>query len=232
MNPRTVYLLLSLALVSAPPALADSDIPTGAPPSPLFGVQPFSTKLLRFEEFGITRIPRTCRGSRCATMPLPEGNGCQAFPEEAGLSSFISDRSLFPRPDKYANDSGVNPWLSVIQNCVDASITHSPAEGRPPGINYAHQRWPGDPNAIYRRAYSRYFKTVTTGARTNQGERDPFQSHQWTHGEFGPDGLYYAPAAGQRRVPAPTSRTKLSPEAAMSRSAPAKPRDSSATRVS
>src|SRR5262245_26364773 len=30
-------------------AYADSDIPTGAPPSPLFGVQPFSQPLLRFD---------------------------------------------------------------------------------------------------------------------------------------------------------------------------------------
>src|SRR5690606_11857938 len=32
------------------PAYAKFDIPTGAPPSPLFGAQPFTQKMLRFEE--------------------------------------------------------------------------------------------------------------------------------------------------------------------------------------
>ena len=187
----TVAVLLAMF---ASNATADFDVPTGAPPSPLFGAQPFTAKIYRFEEFGSRAMPSTCIGTSCPKMPTPLGTGpaeCTSQPADSDVEAFLSDFRLYPEPQRMANDGDANPWLTAIRNCVDSEIEHSPAEGRPPGEWYAHQRWPGESNEVYDVAYTRYFKSVTTGARTNRGERDPKQSHEYTYGEFGPGGLYH-----------------------------------------
>jgi FtsP/CotA-like multicopper oxidase with cupredoxin domain len=63
-------------------------------------------------------------------------------------------------------------------------LTHSYAEGRPPGEWFAHQRW-GEFEPSF------YFQSAQAGARTNSGLRDTYQRHGFAVGEFAPGGLYY-----------------------------------------
>jgi hypothetical protein len=77
-----------------------------------------------------------------------------------------------------------NPWKAQIEMFLNRNSVGSPAEGRPPGKGWSHQRW----NEFYPQAA---FKTAQAGARINQGLRDRKQLHGYSKGEFGPGGLYY-----------------------------------------
>ncbi len=171
-----VYLLLS----STAPVLAGGvDIPTGAPPSPLFGAQPFSQEVLLFEEFGTAPIPQApCAG--CTLLPQPVS--CGSGPATQSIDAFLN-QPLAALPSRLSNQTGVNPWLAKISACV-SPIAFSPAEGRPDGEFFAHQRWDEFAPRIY-------FQSATTGARANGGLRDTRQRHNWTTGEFAPGGLNY-----------------------------------------
>ena len=57
-------------------------------------------------------------------------------------------------------------------------------EGRPPGEDFSHQRWPEFKPQLY-------FQSAQAGARVNGGIRDNMQKHHYRRGEFGPGGLYY-----------------------------------------
>jgi hypothetical protein len=46
-------------------------VPTDGKPSPLFGAQPFSQKMLRFEEFGLERYDPTNNPQPSRSFPLP-----------------------------------------------------------------------------------------------------------------------------------------------------------------
>ncbi len=160
------------------------DVPTGANPSPLFGAQPFSQKLLRFEEFGLQRLP----AADCPTCTrIPSPTDCLSHAPEAGLDSFLA-QPLSPLPMRFANSGEANPWESMVEQCI-RPLDQTSIEGRPPGEWYAHQRW-----AEFYPEY--YFQTVTRGARRNTGLRDGLQMHGYQLGEFGPGGLYHAPAGG------------------------------------
>ncbi|MBD2840552.1 multicopper oxidase domain-containing protein [Pseudomonas sp. JM0905a] len=93
------------------------DIPTGLPPSPLFGVQPFTQPMPRFDV-----LPRkTFTFGAGAMDPIP------AFPGVPG-----------PDPTEQAN---------VTQQPVPAVLGGGtgPIEGRPPGPIWAHQQWASFP---------------------------------------------------------------------------------------
>lgn len=172
--------LVALTVVTRP-AQARFDIPTGANPSPLFGAQPFTQKLLRFEEFGVQ--PMTGEGLADA---LPDPGGCDGPLEPqtywSALDAFLL-RPLYPGATAQAHTATPNPWASTISQCIGRPMTGH-AEGRPPGVHFSHQRW-GEftPTA--------YFKTAQAGARTNSGARDALQMHRYSVGEFGPGGLYH-----------------------------------------
>ncbi|MGH8433071.1 MAG: multicopper oxidase family protein [Pseudomonas sp.] len=95
-------------------AYADTfDIPTGLPPSPLFGVQAFTQPMPRFDV-----LPRkTYTPGRGVMSPIP------AFPGIPG-----------PDPTEQAN---------TTQQPVPAVLGggKGPIEGRPPGPIWAHQQW-------------------------------------------------------------------------------------------
>jgi manganese oxidase len=170
------------ALISAPASAQiedEVDIPTGAPPSPLFGAAPFSQKVLLFEEFGLQSLPTTDSGAR---LPVP--SACNNSPGSAAIDTFLK-KPLSPAPQEAANTVKQNPWRTKINSCLGLGLTQSPIEGRPPGVYFSHQRADEFRPAAY-------FQSATAGARANTGLRDSLQMHAYAAGtEFGPGGLYY-----------------------------------------
>ena len=159
------------------------DVPTNGAPSPLFGAGPFSQQMLRFEEFGTKRLRLFGKERPEDWGPLPAPEDAQSMPDSLELDNFLSKR-IWPRPTKFANDRDENPWRSKIESYLGRSLESPPAEGRPPGLGWSHQRW-----REFRPKY--YFQTATTGARINRGLRDSMQDHRYRVGEFGPRGLYH-----------------------------------------
>jgi FtsP/CotA-like multicopper oxidase with cupredoxin domain len=172
--------------------LSSFNYPTNGYPSPMFGALPFTQKLLMFEEFGVDKLDPTQAAPTMAFPPptlgaAPEQDPNQvarSSPAGAALETFLKQPGIAPYPTEYANTSASNPWQAQIQNFMGRFMTHPPAEGRPPGEGWAHQRW----NEFYPQVY---FKTVQAGARANGGLRDSRQMHGYAVGEFGPGGLYH-----------------------------------------
>ena len=169
------------------------DVPTGAFASPLFGAREFSQQMLRFEEFGMTRLGP--ESSPVAGHPFPtppdSENGPSGPQLDAFLRHYISPAIglLDPYPTRTSNDpdnggTDENPWKSQIEAFLGRSLVTPPAEGRPPGEEWAHQRW----NEFYPQAF---VLTAQAGARMNSGLRDQKQSHRYSIGEFAPGGLYH-----------------------------------------
>jgi hypothetical protein len=104
-------------------------------------------------------------------------------PAGAALDGFLKQPGISPFPTRESNTSR-QPLAAGDRTVPRRFLTSPPAEGRPPGEGWAHQRW----NEFYPQAY---FKTVQAGARVNGGIRDNKQLHGYAVGEFGPGGLYY-----------------------------------------
>jgi len=173
--------LAALLGAAATPGMASFDIPTGAAPSPLYGAQPFSQKLLMFEEFGTQPLP-----TDAPAKSLPDPAGCtgpaDAAAYAAALDTFLT-QPIFPLPQEQANTSAPNPWAQTISGCLGRPVT-GVLEGRPPGANFAHQRWSEfTPSA--------YVQSMLAGSRANGGIRDSLQRHHYAVGEFAPGGLYH-----------------------------------------
>jgi len=113
-------LLLPLSPFTKSAFAASVDIPTGLPPSPLFGVRPFTQPMPRFDV-----LPRKAFTAGAGVMdPLP------AFPGRPG-----------PDPAREANQTQ-QPVPSELGGGL------GPVEGRPPGPIWAHQRWDDFPAAV------------------------------------------------------------------------------------
>jgi FtsP/CotA-like multicopper oxidase with cupredoxin domain len=176
-----------------PPRLQSSfNFPTNGFPSPMFGALPWTQKLLLAEEFGTTRLDPA---APAGTLPFPPprigaapfqdpANAARSGPAGAELDTFLKQTGLHPFPTRHSNTSPANPWKPFVERFLDRQLTHTPAEGRPPGEGWAHQRW----NEFHPQAF---FKTAQAGARPNGGIRDKVQMHQYKFGEFGPGGLYH-----------------------------------------
>ena len=168
------------------------DVPTGAAASPMFGAQPFTQKLLRFEEFGMqkldpTVVPGTAPFPTPTTGPAPYQDPDSLFasqPATTAMDAFLDQPGIFPFPTEFSNTLDPSPWTAEIEQFLDRTLDGAPAEGRPGGRGWAHQRW----NEFFPQAF---FKTAHTGARVNGGIRDDLQLHGYTAGEFGPGGLYH-----------------------------------------
>jgi FtsP/CotA-like multicopper oxidase with cupredoxin domain len=173
-------------------ALSSFNYPTNGLPSPMFGAQAWTQKLLMFEEFGPEKLdPSTQAGTlpfpSPKTGPAPEQDptsGVRSGPESVELDAFLKQAGISPFPTRESNTTLGNPWKPEIELFLERFLANPPAEGRPPGEGWAHQRW----NEFYPQAF---FKTVQAGARTNGGLRDRKQLHGYAVGEFGPGGLYY-----------------------------------------
>ncbi|MDH3586746.1 MAG: copper oxidase, partial [Gammaproteobacteria bacterium] len=167
------------------------NIPTDSKPSPLFGAQPFTQKMLRFEEFG-TRPLDQASGS---AMPFPQPvvgpypaqdpiDSAKSGPSPAKLDEFLREPGFVPYPTEFSNTIDKNPWEPDIERFLGRALDTPPAEGRPPGRGWAHQRW----IEFYP---VEFFKTVQVGARDNSGFRDEFQRHGYSAGEWADGGLYH-----------------------------------------
>jgi FtsP/CotA-like multicopper oxidase with cupredoxin domain len=159
------------------------NVPTNGAPSPMYGAKPFSQQMLRFEEFGTGALDLD------ADEPddweeLPEPKNAQSTPDGEALEEFLS-QPIWPTPTKFANTEEENPWEDVIEDFLGRDLDDPPAEGRPPGLGWSHQRWDDF-------TPSSYFQSAQAGARTNGGFRDSKQDHGYTDGEFGPKGLYHS----------------------------------------
>ncbi|MEH6823073.1 MAG: multicopper oxidase domain-containing protein [Motiliproteus sp.] len=168
------------------------DVPTGAAASPMFGAQPFTQQMMRFEEFGNQKLdPTTTAGT--APFPMPTTgpapsqdpfNSASSQPETGALDSFLNQAGMFPFPTEFSNILDPSPWTSEIESFLGRALDGAPMEGRPGGRGWAHQRW----NEFYPQSF---FKTAHAGSRPNGGIRDKLQLHNYTAGEFGPGGLYH-----------------------------------------
>lgn len=156
------------------------DVPTGAKASPLFGAQPFAQKLLRFEEFGMEPLPAS---TTAGPLTFPTPPNAHSGPDGAALDAFLA-QDIFPYPTRLANITDLNPWKTQIETFIGRTLASPPAEGRPPGEDWAHQRYTEF-------APQAYFTVAQAGARTNLGARDARQLHGYAVGEFGPGGLYH-----------------------------------------
>lgn len=158
------------------------NIPSNGPPSRLFGAQPFTQQMLRFEEFGPGPIASEADATKPAGwLPMPAPVDAGSSPD--GIDGFLA-QEIWPYPTQYANTQDTNPWESAIEAYIGRNLKSPPAEGRPPGLGWAHQRW----NEFKPKEY---FQTATSGARDNGGLRDGKQRHAYAAGEFGPGGLYH-----------------------------------------
>ena len=89
---------------------ADGDIPTGAPPSKLFGAKPFTQRMLRFEEFGRQPLPE----SYDEGDPFPAPQDAESFVAGKDLDNFLA-QDLYPEPTRLSNDVDENPWRDEIE---------------------------------------------------------------------------------------------------------------------
>ena len=168
-------------------------IPTGGRPSPDFGAKRYTTPLLMFEEFGPEKLdPSVQAGTdplpRPKVGPLPAQDprsAARSAPVGTELEAFLAQPGMYPFPTHQSNTLDANPWREEVAEFLGRSV-NSPAEGRPPGEGWAHQRW----NEMYPQAF---FKTAQAGSRVNNGFRDSKQLHKYQIGEFGPGGLYHKP---------------------------------------
>ena len=155
-------------------------IPTGGIASPLFGAKEFEQQMLLLEEFGTKKMEGVTEHQQ--TLPLPASP--TSFPDGPALDAFLSLDGFTQLPTKLSNTGNLNPWKPVVESFLKRTLEAPPAEGRPPGESWAHQRWEEFlPEA--------YFTTVQTGARLNSGVRDSRQRHGYQKGEFAPGGLYH-----------------------------------------
>ena len=166
-------------------------VPTDGSPSPLFGARSFTQKLLRFEEFGSKPLEQKeeyaqCRQNYdtglegfCPSLPLPTGTGhsvggrytSYASPDYELLDQTMAT-PLYPYPTREARTDHPNPWQRAIeeehtgplQRLVSSNHFATSVEGRPPGPQFAHQRW----DEFFPRVYS---QTAQAGIRPNMGSR-------------------------------------------------------------
>ncbi|HXE50805.1 MAG TPA: multicopper oxidase domain-containing protein [Ramlibacter sp.] len=176
-----------------PPSLQTSfNYPTNGYPSPMFGALPFTQKLLMFEEFGLEKLDPTAPAPTDSLPPPKLGaapeqdpvNVADSAPSNAELGAFLTEPGIYPYPTQYSNTDAQNPWKTQIEGFLGRFLTHPPAEGRPSGEGWAHQRW----NEFTPQSF---FKTAQAGARVNGGFRDSRQMHKYKYGEWGPGGLYH-----------------------------------------
>ena len=107
----------------APSAFADG-VPTGTPPSPLFGAKKFVARMPRLNLQDPVPITKSFRGAETDAV----FGGTFGGEQPARRLSYHTDFSNFKGP---ITD---NPFRNPITN-------KGPMEGRPPGEIFAHQRW-------------------------------------------------------------------------------------------
>jgi FtsP/CotA-like multicopper oxidase with cupredoxin domain len=185
-------------LCDAVKAQGQSYIKSDGTVNPLCAAE-FSAPMLMFEEFG-TKDYSTSSNSPSSSHPFPVPSDCNGMAgDPAALATFSDGLDNFLKEDLQSvptrrtdmSDTGQaitapNPWTAKVKDCLPATATmpYMPADGRPGGEDFAHQRW----DEFYAQ---RYFQSAQSGARINGGMRDNLQLHKYQKGEFAPGGLYY-----------------------------------------
>ncbi len=114
------------------------NMPTNGPPSPLFGAGEYTQQMIRFEEFG-TRPVGSGSGGILTTFPAPPD--AYSPPDGTALDTFLAQDTLTPTPSIFSNTMDENPWRAEIEEYLERPLVTPPAEGRPPGEGWSHQRW-------------------------------------------------------------------------------------------
>ena len=143
-----------------------------------FGTEPLAAGAGTVPPISTSNDPANLELSSTIPRSAPTGAATEVFLAAAGLNPF---------PTRVANTTLKNPWWSDVCSyikTVDCAAKPGPAEGRPGGEGWAHQRWDEFPP-------QRSFKTAQMGSRENLGFRDSRQMHKYAVGEFGPGGLYH-----------------------------------------
>src|SRR6185295_18110714 len=89
------------------------EIPTGGLPSPRFGAQPFTQKLLLFEEFGTDPLPSNYQPGNA----LPSVRDRSSCPDGSLLDAFLA-QPLFPAATRAADELYENPWRAQIEQML------------------------------------------------------------------------------------------------------------------
>jgi hypothetical protein len=165
-------------------------IPTDGIASPLFGAKEFGQQLLLLEEFGTKKMEGVTEHQE--SLPLPASP--TSFPDGAALDAYLSLDGLSYLPTELSNTVELNPWKSVVEAFLERPLKAPPAEGRPPGESWSHQRW----NEFLPEVY---VTSAQTGARLNSGFRSTRQGHKYQAGEFAPGGLYHTVSATDEQGP-------------------------------
>lgn len=247
-------MVLNLIRVLAAAHVGDTaaalSVPSGLnQPSPTFSAQPFTARIVLFEEFGTqdyndaAGIPKFDPKKTTLPPPIDPVTGlvdCFGYPGDGkALDNLIGMNSLWPvateasfqddlstNPGKLAKAAASvaqNPWSAAINACEPATNgLNMPADGRPYGKDFAHQRW-NEKNAItgdLEFQPKKFFQSVMAGARPGGGVRDKMQLHgykQPTNGkfsEFGPGGLYFNTVTSPYAFGGPLNRTLSATEKA------------------
>ena len=180
-SPRHVGFLLGISISSAV-GFAQS-LPSGGRPSPRFGAAPFTQKLLLAEEFGTRPMPANGEVPEGATVQIEASTSLEACPSPASIDAVIQSFPA-PAPSRMCNPLPQNPNKPLLEQMFGRSVPYAPADGRPPGEGWAHQRFEEFPPQVF-------FKSAQTGARVNTGLRNTVQRHGYASGEFAPGGLYH-----------------------------------------
>ena len=181
--------LSGFVATTVPAQAAVLTVPSGLEqPSPLYGVKPFSTPVVLFEEFGLQNIndsngvPQEDKSKTTlprAIDPSTSQVDCSGNHDNGGLDSIIKNKELYPLPGEFSHNEKeadgkstyVNPWAEDIKTCIPSTVNMDmPMDGRPNGDDFKHQRWSEF-------APQKFFQSVMAGARTSGGARDKFQSH-------------------------------------------------------
>jgi hypothetical protein len=144
------------------------NVPTNSRPSPLFGALPFTQQMLLFEEFGTEPLSAT---APAPADPFPAPVNASSGPASAALEAFLAQGGIAPFPTEFANTLDENPWKEQIAAFLGRKLDTPPAEGRPPGRGWAHQRF----NEFFPQVY---YQTAQAGARVNGGFRDGCRDHR------------------------------------------------------
>jgi FtsP/CotA-like multicopper oxidase with cupredoxin domain len=140
---------------------AFANVPTGTPPSPLFGVQKFTQPLPRL----------------ALQQPTPLTQVPSADPASAGDAAFPASFGELPaRRLSYHTDFTANPSNPAFRNPLSG---RGPIEGRPPGEIFAHQRW----NEFFpKKGYVMSWGQVATGSSFHPGFPAQAANTVWTYG--------------------------------------------------
>ncbi len=126
----------------------NANVPTNGKPSPLFGARSFTQQLLLFEEFGRDPLDQNAPAP-ADTFPMPTAGPAPELdpivaasaPAGVTLEAFLTQAGIAPFPTQFSNTMALNPWKTEIEAFLARPLKAPPAEGRPTGLGWAHQRW-------------------------------------------------------------------------------------------